>query len=153
MRVVAAGMHHVDLAAEILALGLGGERQSRRLLHRQRVHVGAQRHDRAGLAALQQRDDAGVGDAGLHLEAELAQVLGDKRCGAGFLLAQFGMLVDVAPPRDQLVFDLRGTLADLLLEIRHDGLRARGRRACDQRGERADEHRGVKAAGHGGLLG
>ncbi len=36
----------------------------------QRVHVGAQRHDRAGLAALQQAHDAGVRDVLAHLDAE-----------------------------------------------------------------------------------
>jgi hypothetical protein len=34
MSVVAAGVHHVDLPAEILAFGLGGERQALRLFDR-----------------------------------------------------------------------------------------------------------------------
>ena len=158
MGVVAAGMHHVDLAAEISALGLGGERQSLRLLHRQRIHVGTQRHDRTGLAALEQGDDAGVGNAGPHLEAEPLQVLGDEARSANFLLAEFGVLVDIAAPRDQLVFDLRGALADFLLEaeladfLLEDGagrLRAHGRRTSDQRHEGSGAHRGLQAAGHG----
>ena len=49
---------------------------------RQRVHVGAQRHDRAGPAALEHADDAGVRDLLLHLvEAEGAQVR-RRRCFA-----------------------------------------------------------------------
>ena len=61
---------------------LRGERQVGLLGHRQRVHVGAQRDPRAGLAALEDRDHAVVGDAGLRLEAERAQVLGDLGRGA-----------------------------------------------------------------------
>ena len=53
---------------------LRGERQRHLLGDRQRVHVGAQRDPRPGLAALEQRDHAGVGDAGAHFEAERAQV-------------------------------------------------------------------------------
>ena len=45
--------------------------------HRQPVHVGAQRDDRARPAAAQQRDDAGLRDAGLRLEAETPQPVGD----------------------------------------------------------------------------
>ena len=47
--------------AEIRPLALEANGRPVRLLDRQRVHVGAQRHHRAGLAALEQADDAGVG--------------------------------------------------------------------------------------------
>ena len=47
------------------------ERQVDLLGHRQRIHVGAQRDDRARAAAAEHADDAGRGDAGRDLEAEL----------------------------------------------------------------------------------
>ena len=69
MAVVPAGMHHVDLLAEIGALGLGGERQALWFFDRQRVHVGAQSHHRSGLVASEHGDHAGASNAGLHLKA------------------------------------------------------------------------------------
>jgi hypothetical protein len=139
MRVVPAGVHDIDLAAEKFHLGLGGEGKARRLLHRQRVHVGPQRHDRAGLGALEQADDAGVGDAGLHFKAEAGEVGSDERGRARLLLAQLWMLVDVAPPGDQLAFDCRRTLSDFLLQVRNRPLRLRrhGRRQKDERQQKA----------------
>src|SRR4051794_14297040 len=78
-------------------------------------------------------------------------MFGDEARGADFLLAQFGVLVDIASPCDQLVFDLRGALTDFLLEVGTGRLRAHGRRTCDQRNEGSAEHRGLQAAGHGEL--
>jgi len=43
-------------------------------------------------------------------------MLGDERRGARLLLAQFRMLMDVAPPGDQFLLDRRRALADLLFE-------------------------------------
>ena len=62
--VVAAGMGDDGVEALAgLAARPAGERQAGPLLHRQRVHVGAQQQHRAG-PVLQHRDDAGAADAG-----------------------------------------------------------------------------------------
>ena len=66
----------------------------------QRIHVGAQRHDLSWLAAFEHADDAGLADAGLHLHAELAQMVGDELAGARFAVRQLRVLVDVATPGD-----------------------------------------------------
>ena len=78
-----------------------------------------------GPAALQQRDDAVARDAGLHLEAELAQVVGDER--RRFLLAvrQLGVLVKVMPDLDDRRRDLRGLLLDARKRILRGQRRAR----------------------------
>ena len=69
----------------------------------QRVHVGAQRHHGAGLAALEDAHDAGHGDLLAHLvQAQRAQVLRDEPRGAHLAVAELGMLVQVAPPGDDL---------------------------------------------------
>ena len=79
MDVVPARVHDADLLSEIGGPDLRRERQVGLLGHRQRIHVGAHRHDRARQAALEQRDDAVLRDAGLNLETELAQIVGDER--------------------------------------------------------------------------
>ncbi|MNQ72326.1 hypothetical protein D3C85_870280 [compost metagenome] len=79
----------------------------------QGIHVGAQRHHGAGLAALEHGDHAGAGDAGLNVHAQRAQMVGHELGRAVFLVAQFGMFVDVAAPGDELVFDGLGALIDL----------------------------------------
>ena len=136
MSVMAAGVHHVDVAAEILSSSLGGERQSRRLLHRQRVHIGAQRNNRARLAAAQHGNDAGLGDASPNFEAQLPEMFGNERRRSRFLFAQFRMLVNVAAPGDQLLLDLGGALADFLFQLR-DRLRASGRAHRDRKHTKA----------------
>jgi hypothetical protein len=105
------------------------ERHVDLFLDRQRVHVGAQRHHRAGLAALEQRHHAGAGHAGLHFHAERAQMVGHQLGRARFLVAQFGVLVDVAAPGDELVLDGLGALVDLRGQFGHGRRRQRPLRA------------------------
>ena len=105
MGVVAAGVHHVDFLAQVGALGFGGEGQVGDFLDRQRIHVGAQGHSRAGQRAFQDGDDAGAGHPGLHLKAEFAQLFGDQLGGAGFGIAQFGVGVDIAAGFQQAGFE------------------------------------------------
>ena len=117
VRVVAAGMHDRHGLAEPLRLGLRRERHVDPLLDRQRIHVGTQRHHAAGLAALQDADHAGDADAGLDLDAELREVLGGERGGARLLVGKLGVLVDVAPPGDDLVLDLEGGFGNAVGEL------------------------------------
>jgi hypothetical protein len=53
---------------------------------------------------------------------ELREVLGHKVGRPGLLLAEFGVLMDIAPPGDQFVLDLCRPGADLLLEVRNRNL-------------------------------
>ena len=105
MGVVAAGMHDAGHLAVPHRLHLGGEGHVDPLLDRQRIHVGAQRHDRTGLAALQHAHHAGFADAGSDFVAQGFQVLGGQRRRARLVIGEFGILMDVAPPGDDLVFE------------------------------------------------
>jgi len=87
--VMAAGMHLVRDRRGVIEVVL--------LLQVQRIHVGAQ-PDRllARPVALQGADDAGRGEAAMHLEAPGGELVGhDLRCPL-LLERGFGMAVDVA---------------------------------------------------------
>jgi hypothetical protein len=56
-------------------------------------------------------------------------MLRDERRRPRLLLTELRVLMDVTAPGNQLVFDLRRALANLLLEIRHDRLSRRRERA------------------------
>ena len=81
---------------------LGGEGHVGLLGDGQGVHVAAHGHDRAGLAALEDADDAGVGVSRPDLEAELAEVVGDDGRRPRLLDAELGVGVDVAADVDEL---------------------------------------------------
>ena len=55
-----------------------------------------------GLPPLQDADHAGVRDARANLEAQLAQLFGHDLRRAELAVAEFGVLVEVAAPRDHL---------------------------------------------------
>ncbi|MNC97730.1 hypothetical protein D3C83_154860 [compost metagenome] len=61
---------------------------------------------------MQERDDAGLRDAGLRLEAKAAEPFHDVLRGLHFAIRQFRMLMQVAPPLNQLGLDRRGQLVD-----------------------------------------
>ena len=84
-------------------VSLGGERQVGLLDDRQRIHVGSQCHHGPGMATFEHADDAGVRHAGFHfIEPQALEVLGNELARAKFPVREFGMLMDVAPPRDHL---------------------------------------------------
>ena len=106
VRVVAAGVHDADRFAVPGRALLRCERQVCLLLDRKGVHVGAQRDDRAGQGTAQQADDTGHADFGTHLvEPEGAQMRSDDSRGPELAVAELGVGMDVAPPRDQLRLD------------------------------------------------
>jgi len=85
---------------------------SRPALHRQRIHVGAQRNHRPGLAALAGHD-TGFWRRRSSPEAERLQFRRQgRRCVSP--APEFRMLVNVAAPRDQFVLDRGCALADFL---------------------------------------
>ena len=93
--VVAARMH----AALVRAAMVEGVE----LVHRQRIHVGAQADGAWIVADPDGADDTGLADAGRHFQAPLLQLLGHDGAGPLFLEAQFGMGMNVAPDGGQLV--------------------------------------------------
>ena len=101
---------HVALAFDLNGTSTRSSTGSASMSARKRDHA-------AGLAALQDADHAGDADAGLHLDAELLEMLGGERRGARLLVGELGMLVDVAPPGDDLVLDLQGGVGDALGEL------------------------------------
>ena len=67
---------------------------------------------------LQNRDDAGVGDAGLRLEAEALEPVGDVLRRLDLAVGELGILMEVAAPLHQLGLDGGGELVDLGRERR-----------------------------------
>jgi hypothetical protein len=116
MTIVPAGVHDADLLALVLGADLRGERQVHLLGDGQCVHVRPQGHDRTGPPALQDSDDAGMGDPRLHLVAQLAELLGYKRGGTGLAIAKLRVLMDVPAPGDHLGHDLGGAAVGLLMK-------------------------------------
>ena len=144
--VVAAGVHHADGFAVEGRGGLRREGQAGGLGHRQRVHVGAQRDARAGLAALEHGGDAGGGDAGLRFQAKCAQVPGHQRRGARLAVAELGVLVDVAAPVDHLGLQALRGLGDFgALRLLREGGRG-GQRKRQGAGQRQELRHGVPRA-------
>ena len=89
MAVVPAGVHPTG--------NLAGMRQAGCLLHRQRVHVGAQADRVLAVAVAQNADDAGLADAAMHLDPPFLQLARDELRGAVLGHAEFRMRVDIAP--------------------------------------------------------
>ncbi len=89
--VMAAGMHPAGIARGMGQPGL--------LEDRQPVHVGAQPDGRPRRAAVDDRHDAGAGDALVQLvDAERAQPLGHEGGGFGTVEPQFRDLVQMPAP-------------------------------------------------------
>ena len=107
MRVVSAGVHHAHLLAPVLGRRRGSKRQIGDFGHRQRIHVRPYRHQRALPGTAQVPDHPRVRDPGLHLEPHVPQRVGDHLGGAKLPVAEFGVLVEVPPPGDDLRFTLR----------------------------------------------
>ena len=125
--VVPARVHDVDLPPVVGRPRPGSERDLGQLLHGQGVHVGPQGDDRRGGTAAEDSDDAGVSDAGPHLQAKRPQVRGHDPRRAQLAVAELGVLVDVAPPGDDLRLDLCRERGDV---------RGHGRAAVRRRGDR-----------------
>lgn len=94
MAVMAAA---VETAGDARGMGRAGG-----LVHRERVHVGAQADAAAGAGATDHADDSGPADAGMGLDPPGLQPVGDKGGGADFLKADLGMGVQVAAQRGQV---------------------------------------------------
>jgi hypothetical protein len=124
VHVVTARVHDADLLPEVSGAHFRRERQIRPFSHRQRVHVGADGDDRSGLAALEQRDHAGVRDAGLHFQPEFAKVVRDERRGFHFAVRELGILMELVPDLGHGGCHLRR----LLHHTRRQVLRGNGRR-------------------------
>ena len=90
MAVMAAGMGD---AGAVAVPGL-----ARRIVHRQRVHVRAQRDRRTRLAAVDHGDDSRAADPGRRVQPEFAQPVGDDRGGPRFVERQFRVAMEVPPP-------------------------------------------------------
>jgi hypothetical protein len=105
--VVAAGVH--------LAGNPGSVRRARRLLERQGIHVRAQEDSRRAGARGRVRRDAGPADPGARRQTEPGQPPGHDSRGARLLEPELGVLMKVAPGRDErLEFPLREALQQLL---------------------------------------
>ena len=129
--VVAAGVHHPDLLVVVGGAHFGREREIGVLGDRQGVHVGAHRHHRSGLPALQHPDDAGVRDPLAHLiEAKLAEMFGHHPRGLEFAVPEFRELMDVLPEGDGFLFEPGHRLLDAAVPRR----RLPGRRPAPRGG-------------------
>ena len=113
MPVMAAAMHQ--------ALMLRAVRELVQLLHREAVHVGSEPDRAQRVAAPDRADNAGRGEAAMHLAAIFGELLRDQIAGALLGEAKLGMGVDVAADRAQLVESV-----EHLGDDRHGGSRKGG---------------------------
>jgi hypothetical protein len=67
------------------------------------------------LPPAQNSDDAGVRDAGRHVDVERLQMGRDQRRGAHFAIGKFRVFVDIAAPRDHVAFNGRGAGGDVFV--------------------------------------
>src|ERR1700680_4962724 len=93
------------MPAAVEAAGNGrAPSQVRILLHRQRIHVGAQANAFSpGALAPEHADHAGAAEAAVHLDAPLGQFVGDDPGSADFLEADLGMGVQIPADRGEFV--------------------------------------------------
>ena len=131
MVVVTARVHDADILPLILARHGRRVRQTRFFRHRQRVHVGAQRHHFAGLSAagpvaVQDSDHASVRDTGRHFDVERLEVRRHQRRGANLVIGELWVFVNVSMPGDDVGFDRGRFLVDVFVEIRSSGKREQG---------------------------
>ena len=102
VNVVPTGVHHADLAPGLVAcLDLAGIREARIFHDRQRVHVGANQHDRP-LAVFQDPHDAELADVRRHFGAGFCQLVGDPLRGFDLLPRQLGVGVQMRVQGNQL---------------------------------------------------
>ena len=118
--IVAAGVHHAGFLAGPDGSDFRCERQVHFLVNGQRIHVGAQRNDRTGFAALEQRHNAGMRHAGADFESQRPEVLGNDSRGTKFAIAEFGIAVDVMPPFDDFRFELIGQPVEVGADVRRE---------------------------------
>jgi hypothetical protein len=79
----------------------------------QRVHIGAQRDGAAaGLGTPERADDAGAGQAAMHVEAELLEPFGDEIRRAFFLERGLGMGVNLVPPGGEILVEIGNAIDD-----------------------------------------
>ena len=110
--IVAAGMHDAGVLRGVGLAGVLGDRQG--------VEFGAQADGAVAGAAAQGADDAGAGDALVHLQAERAKLLGDEGGGLMLVEAEFGVGVDGVAPGHDLGRD--GGDAVVVQHVRSSGL-------------------------------
>ena len=96
MTVVTAGVHHARVG--------GAVRFAADLFDGQRVHVGAQQRDGAGLFSAKRRQDSGLSNPGANTrEACVAELAFDKGGRLELHEREFRALVKVATVRNELV--------------------------------------------------
>ena len=102
------------MAAGVHASGVSGNTiESRRFLDRERVHIGAEPNPtRIAATCAQNADDTGLSDAAVDLDTPGRETLGHDRGRAFLLESDFGMGVQVAADRDQLVLVAPDTVDD-----------------------------------------
>ncbi len=95
MPVVAAGVHAAFMPRTM--------REQVLLVHRQRVHVGAQGDCPVSLAAPQHSDHAGAGEAAMRFYTARREEIRDLAGGAMLVESQFRMRVQIVAQRHQLL--------------------------------------------------
>jgi glutamine amidotransferase-like uncharacterized protein len=92
--VVTAGVHlTIDARAVCVRVFLE---------NRQCIHIGAQHHGAPRLAALDDSDNAGTPNAGMHVEAQMPQTVFYNTGGAVFFEAELGVHMQIAAHRNNV---------------------------------------------------
>ena len=99
---MAAGVHDRHGLAQTRTGGFAGVRQAGHLLDRQRVHVRAQGHDRAGQCALEHGHHPRFTHLGAHLQTQALELFSDQCSGLELLIAHLRVLVNGMTQRNNL---------------------------------------------------
>ena len=143
MRVVPAGVHDTDVLSVELRPHGRLERHVDLFDHRERVHIGAERHDAPRFAAVENADDAGVRDRRLHLDAQRLELVRDELRGPELAVSELRVLVDVTAAGDDGRFELRCGRIDPFVEIGGSSGEGSGHEGDDSNRKRADHVVGI----------
>ena len=111
--------------------------------HRQGIHIGAEGDHWPRLAALEDGHNTRMRDLVAYLVTELPEMLDHQSRCAELAVAQLGILVNVAPPRDHLGFDCFGLLIDCIANrIGVTGAARRDHKYCKGQDRRSREFHG-----------
>ena len=130
MVVMSSGVHDPDLLPVVRCPDGRGKGEIAFFCDRERVHIGSQCDYRPWLSAAKRGHLAGVRDRCPDVQAQSPEVVRNETGGSEFSISQFGVLMDVPAPGDELVFKSTGLFGIGTSKCIHVGGLSKDRRLC-----------------------